>query len=279
MALVTQFSVKTTAGCSSFYVKDITPAYDSGTAPNGYGSPNALATGITAINFQITNMADPTVTRTVIVPTVKTTYDGTRVPGVVQYNITSYQTALSTTYAITSSVSSSSNNNIVYTTTLAHPYTIGKIVTITGSSASTHNITGVITNITTNTFTIDVPGIATANGLTATSQGYTNTTITPTDGVYKFVYTSTNAGVIYSSTCYVVVDCTIGATLDSMLKDINCCSSCSDSNNTKLNMLYQAYILRDKACHLAACQDFTGAQDVLDCLNAMIGTTSCDSCS
>ena len=107
---------------------------------------------------------------------------------------------------------------------------------------------------------------------------YTNL-YTPTDGVYKFVYTTINSATTYTSSCYVVVDCTISATLDSMLKDINCCSSCSDSNNAKLNLLYQAYLLREKACHLANCQDFTGAQDVLDCLNTMIGTTSCDSCS
>lgn len=279
MALVTQFSVKTTGGCSSFYLKDVTPAYDSTTAINGYGSPNALATGITSINFQVTNMADPTVIRTVIVPTTKTTYDSSRVPGVVQHNMTSYQTALSTTYAVASA--SSTTTEMTFNTSVAHPYTVGQVVTISGfTSPAQYNCTGVVTGVTTTSFVIASSGLTSGSATgTGTSQGYTSTTYTPTDGVYKFVYNTVNNSVTYTSSCYVVVDCTIGSKLDAMLKEINCCSSCSDANNTKLNLLYKAYLLREKACHLAACQDFTGAQDVLDCLNTMIGTTTCDSCS
>lgn len=284
MALVTQFSVKTISGCTKFYLKDTTPAWDAVSAPTGYDSTgvnNPNPSSITSINVAITNMADPTVTRTVIIPTTSPTFTPATIPGIVKYTISSYQTALSASYTISSSNSNAGAGSVTYTTSVSHPYTVGQTVTVTGASNALHNVTGIVTATpAVNVFTLSIPTIASNTTSTGgSSLGYTNTAFTVTDGVYKFVYNILLSGVTYTATCYIVVDCTVSDTLTSMLKDLNCCNNCSDANNTKLNLLYQAYLLREKACYLATCQDFTGAQEVLDCLNAMIGTTSCDSCS
>lgn len=284
MALVTQFSVKTVSGCTKFYLKDITPAWDATSAPTGYditGVNNPTPNNITSVSVNITNMATPTVTRTVVIPTTSPTFVPSSIPGVVKYTISSYQTALSNSVNITSSNSTATPGLVTYTTSSVHPYTVGQIVTVTGVSTASHNVTGIVTATpATTVFTLSIPTVAAGTtGTGGTSLGYTSTAFSVTDGVYKFVYNIILSGVTYTSTCYVVVDCAISDTLTSMLKDLNCCNNCSDSNNTKLNLLYQAYLLREKACYLATCQDFTGAQDVLDCISAMIGTTSCDSCS
>lgn len=284
MALVTQFSVKTVSGCTKFYLKDITPAWDSVSAPNGYDSTgvnNPNPSNITRISVNITNMADPTVTRTVIVPTTSPTFTPATIPGIVKYTISSYQTALSSSFTITGANSNAGAGAVSYTTSVSHSLTLGQIVSISNTTLSTHNVTGIITAIpAANVFTVSIPTIgANTTSTGGTVLGYTDTALTITDGVYKFVYSIILSGTTYSATCYVVVDCAIADALTSMLKELDCCNNCSDSNNKKLNLLYEAYLLRDKACYLATCQDFTGAQTVLDCLSAMIGTTSCDSCS
>lgn len=289
MSLSPQLLVKTTAGCASFYVKDITPVYNATIAPNGYNSPNLAAASVTNLDIQITNMATPTVTRTVIIPTLATTFDPTRLPptstGVMQYNITNYQTLSSTTLTV-SSGTITSTTTITYTTSAAHGLSVGQVVTVSGMSPSDFNVTGIVTGVPTATqFTFTSSGL-TNNSSTSggTAKVYTNTSFSSlTDGVYKIVYNVTGpvSGVstVHTTTCYVVVDCAISDTLTSMLKDLNCCNNCSDANNHKLNLLYQAYLLREKACYLASCQDFQGAQDILDCLTAMLGSVSCDSCS
>lgn len=108
--------------------------------------------------------------------------------------------------------------------------------------------------------------------LTATDLG------TITDGVYKFVYTvvTTNASVTYTASCYIVNDCEICCSLDTKLKALSLCTDCKDNKDIK--NLYDAYLKRDAARMLASCNDYTGAQEVLDYLTNYINAKRCDSC-
>lgn len=121
-----------------------------------------------------------------------------------------------------------------------------------------------------------IPGVVNYN-ITSTNLGYT-----VSDGIYKFVYTvvdAANNDQVYQRTCYVLNDCGICCSLDQKLKDLKECGSCSDKNNRSVNMLYEAYMLRQKAHHLVACHDFAGAQQVLDYLSRLLDIKYCDSCN
>lgn len=140
----------------------------------------------------------------------------------------------------------------------------------------TTSATPVVVNIPNTSFDPTViPGIVNYE-ITSTDLGYTIT-----DGVYKFVYTivdSSDNNRIYNRTCYLVSDCNLCCTLEQKLKDLKSCGTCNDKNNKEINKLYEAYMLRAKAHHLAACHDFTGAQEVLTYLSDMLNLKTCDNC-
>jgi hypothetical protein len=200
--LYLETQVTVSRDCASFYFQDVTPEYNLLTNPNGYdltgvNCVNPADIDISALTVQVTNLANPSSPVTVNIPA--SAFDDTRIPGVVQYNITS------------------------------------------------------------------------------TNLGYTLS-----DGIYKFVYTvvdGANNDQVYQRTCYVLNDCNICCSLDQKLKDLKECGSCNEKNNRSVNMLYEAYMLRQKAHHLVACHDFAGAQQVLDYLSRLLDIKYCDSCN
>lgn len=100
------------------------------------------------------------------------------------------------------------------------------------------------------------------------------------DGIYEFVYSVTdNDGQVFQRTCYVLNDCSICCSLDQKLKDLNTCGTCDKQNVRTTNMLYEAYMLRQKAHHLVSCHDFAGAQEILDYLSRLLDIKYCDNCN
>lgn len=121
----------------------------------------------------------------------------------------------------------------------------------------------------------NIPGIVNYE-ITSTDLGYTIT-----DGVYEFTYTvidASNNNRVYSTTCYIVSDCNLCCLLEQKLKDLKSCGTCNEKNNKEINKLYEAYMLREKANHLAACRDFKGAQEVLDYLSGLLDLKTCENC-
>ena len=120
-----------------------------------------------------------------------------------------------------------------------------------------------------------IPGVVEYT-ITSTNLGYTIE-----DGVYKFIYTvidsSTNS--TYQAGCYILNDCNICCAMDQKLKDLKNCGTCNDKNNRTVNMLYEAYMLRQKAHHLVSCHDFTGANEVLEYLKGLLDIKTCDNCN
>lgn len=203
--LYLETEVKVSRDCASFYFKDVTPEFDLVSSPNGYDPTGASCvnpddlTDITLKVSQVNGANDPV---TFQIPTSSPIFDSARIPGVVDFQITS-------------------------------------------------GITG--------------------------SLGYALT-----DGIYEFVYTvvdSANNDQVYQRTCYVLNDCNICCTLDQKLKDLKSCGTCNEKNNKTINMLYEAYMLKQKAHHLVACHDFAGAQEVIDYLNRLLDIKYCDNCN
>lgn len=121
-----------------------------------------------------------------------------------------------------------------------------------------------------------IPGVVSYN-ITKTILGYTIS-----DGIYKFLYTivdQINNNRVYQASCYVLNDCAICCTLDQKLKDLKSCGTCNDKNNRTIDMLYEAYMLREKAHHLVSCNDITGATQVIDYLNRLLDLKTCDNCN
>jgi hypothetical protein len=200
--LYLEVEVNSSRDCASFYFKDITPEYSAVSSPNGYdptGISCASPSNLTDITVAVSKVNSTSGAVTINIPTTSPTFDSTRIPGVVDYEITS------------------------------------------------------------------------------TNLGYTIT-----DGIYQFVYSvvdSANNDQVYQRTCYVLNDCAICCELEQRLKDIKSCGSCNELNSRSVNLLYEAYMLRQKAHHLVACLNFTGAQEVIDYLNRLLDLQTCDSCN
>lgn len=270
MALQLKTKVTVTRDCGTFLFKDITEAYNSVTNPTGYGSPNTQAANINSstVNLVVTNMSTGS---------SSTFYLGyyltpATIPSVVNYSIPT------TGGSATLSGATGNGSAITYTSTTNHGFTVGQTVTISGFTNSAFNITGYIASVpTTTSFTIASVTNASVSGTATATASY----LSMGDAVYKFTYTindSADSNKVYQAVCYVVNDCTICCELESKLKDLSYCGSCCKENQRDVNMLYEAYMLRSKAHHLAACNDFAGAQEVLDYLNRLLDVTYCDTC-
>lgn len=101
------------------------------------------------------------------------------------------------------------------------------------------------------------------------------------DGIYKFQYLPYNDsnGYTYSSTCYVVQDCQICCCLDSRLSDISLPTDCVDCDNErKIKKLWNLYLQRDAARMAAACNNYTGAQEIIDFIISECNITDCTNC-
>lgn len=140
---------------------------------------------------------------------------------------------------------------------------------------------GTIISLTIPNTTFDVDNISTIGLLTFE---VTNTALGMSDklteGIYKFTYKIfSDVGTLYTTSCYVAQMCTICCCLSQKLKDIKACSNCSSAERSKkLNQYYDNYMLKEKINFLMACQDFTGAQSLIDYLSTYCGIQNCDSC-
>jgi hypothetical protein len=278
-----QTSVTVSRGCQGFYFQDVTPEYDVLTEPNGYdpagiGSVDPSDIDSNNITIEITNMANPGYSQTILVPS--TAFDPNQIPGVVQYEIpnTSFSNI---TYTVSAATSTTPGLVTTYTTSTPHTYVVGQTVTVSGLLPTQFNVTGVVLAVPTNdTFTLSSIAVGSASNTGSVSgQG-----ITTGDGVYKFVYTIVDTdpqqnNQIYQAVCYVLNDCGICCELDQRLKDLKNCGTCNENNNKSVNALYDAYMLRQKAHHLVACYDIAGAQEILDYLTRMLDLKTCDNCN
>lgn len=141
---------------------------------------------------------------------------------------------------------------------------------------------GNITNITIPDTSFVEANIGTTGAITyevtATALDYSG--ILP-DGVYKFKYTITNIQGTgqWQNTCIVVSDFNICCCLNKKLIDLTACDTCTfEKRSKKLDDLYNAWMLKQKAYHLANCGDFAGAQKTLDALKVYCDIKRCDSC-
>lgn len=274
-----QIDVSIPRGCEGFYFQDVTPAYNALTEPNGYDSTGTSSVDpadidTSKITVAVTNMANPAYTQTLYVPL--TAFDATRIPGVVQYDIANTNFT-NVTYTVSSAVGTGLMTT--YTTSSTHTFATGQTVTVSGLVPAQFNVTGVIISVPSNTsFTMASIAVGSASNTGSVSgQG-----ITTGDGIYKFVYTivdTANNDQVYQAVCYVLNDCGICCELDQRLKDLKNCGTCNENNNKLVNMLYEAYMLRQKAHHLVACYDIAGAQEILDYLNRMLDLKTCDNCN
>lgn len=100
------------------------------------------------------------------------------------------------------------------------------------------------------------------------------------DGVYKFVYGFKDFnGASYSATCYVAALYQVCCCLDQKLKDLTICDNCTEKERSKkIYTLYDAWMLRQKAQHLVGCNDFAGAQKIIDHLSLICNIKRCDAC-
>lgn len=101
------------------------------------------------------------------------------------------------------------------------------------------------------------------------------------DGVYHFKYSITDVtnGRVYISECDTVVDYTVCCCLDKKLKDIQICANCTrEQKSKKIDDLYNAYMLRQKAKYAASCGDLAGAQSILNDLLTYCNIKRCDAC-
>lgn len=203
--LYLETEVKVSRDCASFYFKDVTPEFDLVSSPNGY-DPTGIScvdpANLDSITIEVSQVNSTATPVTINVSTSSSAFDATRIPGVVDLEITSGTTG-----------------------------TLGYVLV---------------------------------------------------DGIYKFIYTvvdTANNDQVYQRTCYVLNDCNICCILDQKLKDLKSCGTCSEKNNKTINMLYEAYMLREKAHHLVACHDFAGAQEVIDYLNRLLDIKYCDNCN
>lgn len=278
-----QIDVSVPRGCQGFYFQDITPQYNALTQPNGYDP-----TGVSCVNpanidtskitVEVTNMANPSSTQLIYIPGTSPTFDPTRIPAVVQYEITN-----SNFSTVTATVNSATGTGTVatYTTAAPHGFIAGQTVNVTGLLPTQFNVSGTVLSVPSNTsFTMSSIAVGSASN-TGTASGLG---IETGDGIYKFVYTiidtaPTANNQVYQAVCYILNDCGICCELDKRLKDLKNCGTCNENNNRLVNSLYEAYMLRQKAHHLVACYDIAGAQEVLDYLNKMLDLKTCDGCN
>lgn len=200
--LYPKVEVTVSRDCTSFYFKDITEQFDIVSNPYGYdptGTSCVNPADLDNITVKVTKVGSTDTPVTINVPTTSPTFDATRIPGIVDFQITS------------------------------------------------------------------------------TALGYS-----VVDGIYQFTYSVTdtaNSNQVYQAICYVLNDCNLCCALDQKLKDLKSCGTCSDKNTKTINMLYEAYMLKQKAHHLVACHDFTGAQEVIDYLTRLLDLKTCDNCN
>lgn len=277
--LYLETEVKVSRDCASFYFKDVTPEFDLVSSPNGY-DPTGIScvdpANLDSITIKVSQVNSTATPVTINVSTSSSAFDATRIPGVVQYTITN-STLSTVSYTISGAIGT--GTAITYTTSTAHTFSAGQTVVINGLVPSQFNMTATIASVPDSTsFTVysNVTGQASGSG----TASLTSTVIQ--DGIYKFTYTvvdTANNDQVYQRTCYVLNDCAICCALDQKLKDLKSCGTCNEKNNKTINMLYEAYMLKQKAHHLVACHDFVGAQEVIDYLNRLLDIKYCDNCN
>lgn len=167
-------------------------------------------------------------------------------------------------------------------------YDINGVFSVSPNDLDTSKLKLEVTNLATPTVTktITIPSTYfNATRIPGVVQYTINSTTlgsTIVDGVYKFIYTvvdTAHNNRVYQAGCYILNDCNICCSLDKKLKDLKNCGTCNDKNNRTVNMLYEAYMLRQKAHHLVSCHDFTGAMEVLEYLNTLLDIKTCDNCN
>ncbi len=101
------------------------------------------------------------------------------------------------------------------------------------------------------------------------------------DDVYKCTYRFKliSTGQEISTTVYLAVTCTVDCCIDGKLSALKCCNDCSDeSNNRKIHDLYRAHMLRDKIAYQISCNNPTGAQETINCLQQYCNSKPCTNC-
>ena len=113
--------------------------------------------------------------------------------------------------------------------------------------------------------------------ITAVALGYTSKI---TDGIYTFKYTITVGSTPYYNTCKILANCQVCQCLERKLIDINLCTNCTESQRTRrINDLYHAWMLKDKAKHAVSCNDVSSAINIINYLSDYCNISRCDSCN
>ena len=114
--------------------------------------------------------------------------------------------------------------------------------------------------------------------IVAEDLGYTDKI---TDGVYTFKYIIDDGNnKKYYNTCKILANCQVCQCLEKKLIDINLCTNCTESQRTRrINDLYHAWMLKDKAKHAVACNDVSSAVNIINYLLDYCNISRCDSCN
>jgi len=98
------------------------------------------------------------------------------------------------------------------------------------------------------------------------------------DGIYYSVYSfeDSSTGLTYTKGTYFAVTNTLKCCLNLKLKEIPICPTCDKSKTTQA--LFEAQMFLDWIDEMLICENYTGAQILLDYLNDFCDIENCSSC-
>lgn len=254
MALELSINVSLSSNGKTMTFTETTGAYNVNLNPTGWGPPNLDLNQIKEASLIVTL---PDTTSKTLFYTKGQSWGGafaSNFPDSTETYTFDITKVLNSKFSLSSI--SGDGTNITYTTYASpHNFTTSSLLTTTGSTVTGYNKTNALpTSVGGNTFIL--LGTTTGTSGLANLLAFSTNTTTEAfdDGIYKFVYTVTEAATLtsYTDTFYLLVTTAVACCVDKLFH-LASQSDCSDCKNEKLNKALEAESYLKAAEYAAAC--------------------------
>lgn len=259
MALELSINVSLSSNGKTMTFTETTGAYNVGTNPKGWGSPNAALTDVESAKLDITT---PNGTSKTLFYTKGQFYGAAFSPNfpdateTYTFNVT---TALNSTYSLSGISSSTPSAGFVrYTTFVPSNFTTSNIISVTGSNVSGYNVVNKAVYNVFSVTQIDTVNSTTTPHIETNPKIFSTNTSTSAfdDGIYTFVYTvytpELKDSIYYTTTFYLLVTTAIACCVDKLFH-LASQADCTDCKNEKLAKALEAESYLKAAEYAAAC--------------------------
>lgn len=258
MALELSINVSLSSNGKTMTFTETTGAYNIGTNPKGWGSPNVLLADASLATLDIST---PNGTTKTLFYTKGQFYGPafqTNFPADTETTTFSITKALNSTFSLSSiSPSTPSGGYVRYDTIVNHNYSLASLINVTGSSITGYNVINKVIYSTTFPDTIEIANATTGAPTLTNPLIFSSNTTTQAfdDGVYTFVYTvyTPEYATSYYTTNFNLLVTTSTACCVDKLFHLASQSDCSDCKNEKLNKALEAESYLKAAEYAAAC--------------------------